>query len=398
MIAMNGLADATYNDSTYTITTPQNRVTALQAAKAMWQSQLKGGVGYWGDVEQFRVFKVGDAYYAVSRMSAALGSAAGNLPTPLSFQQEEVGEPRQRIGLPAVYRVWRLVPKGTTGAKSPITGAPISKTEKKTTNAGDCPPAENCQERTVQKTLYVSARPVSGAIEIPVAYERLVCEGDSPEPPEIDCDDLLKALKQSVDQGGVPGFETMNGLGFAMPTQMTMAAETPLQAMAPPQLPVVPSPSMPPAQMAVIGSGNFGGGSSRPITSPGRSTSNVPDDWCRDCTTTLVRAIAYVSDRPTSGSVPFKVGMKVIVCDAAGDPKIDCQDVVKALQAGIKAKKYSALNGLSSAMPMPNDFTLDKAAQQIEKGPYQGSTSSNKSWLPWALAGAAVVGAVMLNK
>ena len=273
--------------------------------------------------------------------------------------------------------------------------AVIKTTTKKRAGGADCPPPQNCEYRDVPKTLYVSAKPSSGAIEIPVAYERIVCEGDAPEPAQIDCDDLLQALKQAVDDGGA---QDLNRLA-PQPQQLPPGDAAPSMVMNQGQMPVL----APMGPLTVNGLGFSPGspilGGKRSIGGGTASTSSqVPDDWCQDCTTKLVRATAYVTDKPRSGAVPFTVKMKVMVCDTQGAPKIDCATAVKALQEGIQQKGYSALNGLGSAMPMPDDFTLDRAAEQVEAGTFQQQQQQKKTnWLPWAL-GVAAIGGYLISK
>lgn len=198
---------------------------------------------------------------------------------------------------------------------------------------GDCPPQENCTEKWVEKILYVSAQPSSGAIEIPVAFEKMICEGESSEDPQIDCDELLEALQQSVDEGGVPGM--MNGLSAD-----------------------IFNADLPPLGVPTLGP-------------TGTVTPPPPSDWCENCTTKLVRAMAYVTDSPTTASKPFKVKIKVLVCETDANPKIDCAEVIAALKTGMKAngiKALSGLRGLSNAITEASTtgaFSAGKATAQI---------------------------------
>ena len=170
-------------------------------------------------------------------------------------------------------------------------GELVKTQERKTTTDSDCPPPDNCTEKWVDKTLYVSAKPAKDAIEIPVAFKKLVCEGESTDDPQIDCEELLKALEASVTEGEVPGM--MNGLSAV--------------------------------------------------------TANYPPDWCKDCEEKIVKASAYVTDYAVTGSKPFKVKVKVLVCETTAEPKINCDEVIKALGAGMRSKGMKALSGLAEA-------------------------------------------------
>lgn len=258
-----------------------------------------------------------------------------------------------------------------TGGTTPPAGDATSTTIRP--QRGDCPPQENCTEKWVEKILYVSAQPQSGAIEIPVAFEKLICEGESQEDPQIDCDELLEALQQSVDEGGVPGM--MNGL-----------SSTIFNA----DLPPLGVPTLGPA---------------------GTVTPPPPDDWCQNCTTKLVKAVAYVTDSPGTNSKPFKVKIKVLVCETDANPKIDCAEVITALKTGMKAggiKALSGLRGLSNASTTTSPaFSAGSAVaqagrnfdeealrlDQTQEGQYQVQ-EAGMPWWGWAIIAGAGLYAV----
>jgi hypothetical protein len=236
---------------------------------------------------------------------------------------------------------------------------PDRNNKKTSTTDEDCPPQENCVEKWVEKTLHVSARASAGAIEIPVAFKKLVCEGDLEEDPQMDCDELLKALKGSIDEGGVPG---MMGL-----------SNTILQNL---------------AKQKVARSGN-------PTTNP---------DWCDDCEERLIKASAYVTEQPAPGSKPFKVKVKMLVCETDADPTIDCEEVLRALGAGLRAKrKARTLNGLSESsrytgtnVPPPQSTKtasnsggeFDKEANRIDPTREQAQ-QAGIPWWAWVMIGSA---------
>jgi hypothetical protein len=273
---VNGLSDANYNDQKYSFVFPTDLGSALEAANRFLNASSTGLVGsFTAQVPQYpMVYDVKGKLYAVTQYADAVpqlarrtfGPGQGIILTPSAMQK----------GIEFVT-VGELVAK-TTGV------TPKTPDE-------DCPPPDNCTEKWVDKTLYVSAKPTKDAIEIPVAFKKLVCEGESTEDPQVDCEELLKALQQSVNEGQVPGM--VNGLG------------------------AVPA--------------------------------NYPPDWCKDCEEKLVKASAYVTDYAATGSKPFKVKVKVLVCETSAEPKIDCEEVVKALVTGMRAKKKKTLSGLSEA-------------------------------------------------
>ena len=369
---LRGLADGNFNLSKYLIgPVPTAELDlAKQAALAVADNKTNMIVGFWENVPLAKVVAVGTAYFAVVRQNELAASGITTQPTYISAIM--IGKP---IGSDASFAVWRLNPKniaigGATGGAS--TG---------TVSTTDCPPPENCQERLVNKTVYVSARPVDGAIEIPVAYKKYICEGDSVQPPEIDCDELLNALKQAVSSGDVPGM-TMQGLGLL--------------------------PSIPTGDISI---------GSTTTTQPSGPEQSYAPDWCKDCREVMVKATAYVTDKQVEGAVPFNVKMKVLVCETSPDPTIDCDQVVQALQAGFKAKKWSALNGLSSPryprrrglaeavtttgtkkatssriMPGEPDFSFDAEAARL------APIDSGSSFPWWAVAIAAAGGLYFLTK
>lgn len=286
---LRGLGDGNYNLTKFILGTPSAAEydMVLQAARVIADNLATQIVGFWENATNIKVVALGTTYYAVVRQ-AELAATMINVP-PTYVSSMNLGKP---IGSDNNFAVWRLNPKNATTGP---TGT--------TSSAEDCPPPENCTERLIPKTIYVSARPVDGAIEIPVAYKKLICEGESSQPPEIDCDELLQALKQAVGDGQVPGM-TVQGLGL-LPNDTGTAPTS------------------------------------------GGTAPNYPPDWCKDCEERLVKATAYVTDKPVDGAVPFTVKMKVLVCESKPDPTIDCAEVVQALTNGIKSKGWSALNGLA---------------------------------------------------
>lgn len=273
---VSGLSDATYNDQKYQFAFPSDLASALEAANRFLNASSVGLVGsFTSQAPQYpMVYSVKDKLYAVTQYPDAIpalarrtfGPGQGIVLTPSALQK----------GIEFVT-VGEIVAKTTTVTpKTPDT---------------DCPPPDNCTEKWVDKTLYVSAKPSKDAIEIPVAFKKLICEGESTDDPQIDCEELLKALEASVNEGEVPGM--MNGLSAV--------------------------------------------------------TANYPPDWCKDCEEKLVKASAYVTDYAVTGSKPFKVKVKVLVCETTAEPKINCDEVVKALGAGMRSKGMKALSGLAEA-------------------------------------------------
>lgn len=293
--AISGLADANYNDQKYKFVFPSDLASALEAANRFLNASSTGLVGsYTAQVPQYpMVYDVKGKLYAVTQYldvipqlaQRTFGPGRGIVLTPSAMQK----------GIEFVT-VGELVAKTTSVTpKTPDT---------------DCPPPDNCTEKWVDKTLYVSAKPVKDAIEIPVAFKKLICEGESTDDPQIDCEELLKALEASVNEGEVAGM--MNGL-HSITTLITSQRPN------------------------LVG------------TSRRTSTANYPPDWCEDCEEKLVKASAYVTDYSVSGSKPFKVKVKVLVCETTAEPKIDCDEVVKALGAGMRSKGMKAMSGLAEA-------------------------------------------------
>jgi len=292
---MSGLADANYNDQKYSFTFPQDLANAMEAANRFLNANSNGQVGTYtvANAPQYpAVYKIKDKLYAVTQYTDSIPQLA------------------RRVFGPGQGIVW--TPSALQrGIEFLAVGEIVAKTTSVTpkTPDTDCPPPDNCTEKWIDKTLYVSAKPVKDAIEIPVAFKKLVCEGESTEDPQVDCEELLKALEESVSEGQVPGM--VNGLG------------------------AVPA--------------------------------NYPPDWCKDCEEKLVKASAYVTDYSVSGSKPFKVKVKVLVCETSAEPKIDCDEVVKALGAGMRAKKMKTVNGLSEAsMDTSNGASTKGAASGKE--------------------------------
>lgn len=323
--SMRGLGDANYNEQKFQFAFPSDLGSALEAANRFLNSSSVGLVGsFTSSVPQYpMVYQVKDKLYAVTQYPDAIpqlarrtfGPGQGIVLTPSALQK----------GIEFVT-VGELVAKTTVVTpKTPDT---------------DCPPPDNCTEKWVDKTLYVSAKPVKDAIEIPVAFKKLVCEGESTEDPQVDCEELLKALQESVSEGQVPGM--VNGLG------------------------AVPA--------------------------------NYPPDWCKDCEEKLVKASAYVTDYAVTGSKPFKVKVKVLVCETNAEPKINCDEVVKALVAGMKAKKSKSVNGLSEAASAQSGAEATEGNEfDREAGQVTETKQVQEAGFPWwmwvVLGGAALYAA-----
>lgn len=301
---ISGLADANYNDQKYKFVFPSDLASALEAANRFLNASSTGLVGsYTAQVPQYpMVYDVKGKLYAVTQYPDAIPQLA-----------QRTFSPGQGIVLTpsAMQRGIEFVTVGELVAKT------TSVTPK--TPDTDCPPPDNCTEKWVDKTLYVSAKPVKDAIEIPVAFKKLICEGESTDDPQIDCEELLKALEASVNEGEVAGM--MNGLSAV--------------------------------------------------------TANYPPDWCKDCEEKLVKASAYVTDYSVSGSKPFKVKVKVLVCETTAEPKIDCDEVVKALGAGMRSKGMKAMSGLAEAKM---DTSGNAASSNTASGKAIATAASGKEF------------------
>lgn len=299
---MSGLADANYNIEKFTLAKPTDMAAAMVLASRYNSLSTQGKVGEFTapPVKSFSgcpfvypvVYNYNSKLYVVTHnydQGAAFGMNSTNTQT---FRPGMIPWNVGVCGMEFI-QIAELKPK--TSTRDEVTPK-VPDT--------DCPPPDNCTEKWIDKTLYVSAKPVKDAIEIPVAFKKLVCEGESTEDPQVDCEELLKALEQSVSEGQVPGM--VNGLG------------------------AVPA--------------------------------NYPPDWCKDCEEKLVKASAYVTDFAVSGSKPFKVKVKVLVCETSAEPKIDCEEVIKALGAGMRAKKMKTVNGLSEASMTTSNAASSKGA------------------------------------
>lgn len=290
---MSGLSE-TFSTTEFKWTKPTNPAIAIEAIRRMITGNQAGFVGTyavpiatWANKDFARypeVYNIDGKLYAIAN-----DSTAGFLNLkPDAFTQSYT----MSIGTPESLRIANIAQWKMKGYNEmAFVGELVKSTDKKTTTDSDCPPPDNCTEKWVDKTLYVSAKPSKDAIEIPVAFKKLICEGESTDDPQIDCEELLKALEASVNEGEVPGM--MNGLSAV--------------------------------------------------------TANYPPDWCKDCEEKLVKASAYVTDYAVTGSKPFKVKVKVLVCETTAEPKINCDEVVKALGAGMRSKGMKALSGLAEA-------------------------------------------------
>lgn len=336
---MSGLSE-TFSTTEFKWTKPTNPAIAIEAIRRMITGNQAGFVGTyavpiatWANKDFARypeVYNIDGKLYAIANDSTA---EFLNL-KPDAFTQSYT----MSIGTPESLRIANIAQWKMKGYfEMAFVGELVKSTDKKTTTDSDCPPPDNCTEKWVDKTLYVSAKPVKDAIEIPVAFKKLVCEGESTEDPQIDCEELLKALEQSVSEGQVPGM--VNGLG------------------------AVPA--------------------------------NYPPDWCKDCEEKLVKASAYVTDFAVAGSKPFKVKVKVLVCETNAEPKIDCDEVVKALVNGMRAKRTKTVNGLSEATATSsendgssgNEFDRE-AGQETEK---MDVKQAGFPWWLWLVLGGTAL-------
>jgi len=323
--SMSGLSDATYNDQKYTFTFPQDLANALEAASRFLNANSNGQVGTYtvANAPQYpAVYQINNKLYAVTQYTDSIPQLA------------------RRVFGPGQGLVW--TPSALQrGIEFLAVGEIVAKTTSVTpkTPDTDCPPPDNCTEKWVEKTLYVSSKPNKDAIEIPVAFKKLVCEGESTEDPQVDCEELLKALQESVSEGQVPGM--VNGLG------------------------AVPA--------------------------------NLPPDWCKDCEEKLVKASAYVTDYAVKGSKPFKVKVKVLVCETSADPKIDCEEVVKALGAGLRSKKSKTVNGLSEATIDTSKSSDSKSSgkefdeEEKRLTPEKQVQAAGFPWWMWLVLGGTAV-------
>lgn len=310
----NGLADATFNSNNYDVKFPSNLSEALGVASRYLDVDTVGLVGTFSTtsagLEQPSVYQVNGKLYAVTQYPDLLPSA-----TRMILGQRNINtRGRKRVAV-EFLGITELVAKQKADE--------------------DCPPPENCEEKWITKTLYVSARPVENAIEIPVAFKKLVCEGESADDPEVDCEELLRALEDSVKSGSVPG---MMGLSAY--------------------------------------------------------TGDYPPDWCKDCEEKLVKASAYVTEYAVAGSKPFKVKVKVLVCETGAEPTIDCDEVIKALGAGMRGKKGRTMNGLSEATAINKKAAkpgeeFDTEADTLD--PTRRATQAGFPWWMWLVIGGGVV-------
>ena len=310
--AINGLSDATYNTTAFDFKFPSILADAMTVANRYLDMDNTGKVGTYSATSpvQPTVYQIGTKTYVVTQFPDILPEAARFLLRARDIQLR--GRLRKDVEFLGIAE---LVPKQQQQDE-------------------DCPPPENCEEKWIDKTLYVSARPVKDAIEIPVAFKKLVCEGESTDDPEVDCEELLRALQESVKSGSVPG---MMGLS---------------------QVP-----------------------------------SDYPPDWCKDCEEKIVKASAYVTDYATAGSKPFKVKVKVLVCETGAEPTVDCEEVIKALGAGMRSKKGRAMNGLSEATATRKTAKageeFDTEADNID--PTRKAMQAGFPWWMWLVIGGGVV-------
>lgn len=311
----NGLADATFNTNNYTFLFPSNLSEALGVANRYLDKDAIGIVGTFTGptnyLEQPSVYQVGQKLFAVTHYYDTFPRETSLILSPRNINMRG----RKRIDVEFLM-VTELIPKQKQQDE-------------------DCPPPENCEEKWITKTLYVSARPVENAIEIPVAFKKLVCEGESADDPEVDCEELLRALEDSVKSGSVPG---MMGLSAY--------------------------------------------------------TGDYPPDWCKDCEEKLVKASAYVTEYAVAGSKPFKVKVKVLVCETGAEPTIDCDEVIKALGAGMRGKKGRTMNGLSEATAINKKAAkpgeeFDTEADTLD--PTRRATQAGFPWWMWLVIGGGVV-------
>jgi hypothetical protein len=337
---MGSLYDEAYNPTKYQLhkpTDPQLRQQAIAVVQAFinptkgWMGMpgnYTDTLGYWGDtpsqsdkslpvVVRNQIGAGTPSLWIVTSKPSAITDQYGLIVGPAEIPQWR-NTPYIKANPVEFLYVIKLLPKPKDN-----TGGGGTK-KKDDTTGEDCPPPENCVEKWVDKTLHVSARPSPGAIEIPVAFKKIICEGDMEEDPQMDCDELLKALKGSIEEGGVPG---MMGL------------------------------------------------------------SQVPQDpnWCDDCEERLVKASAYVTEEPAPGSKPFKVKVKVLVCETDADPDVDCEEVLRALGAGLRAKrKAKTLKGLSESSRVigtnvtPQQPTMPNAPTTAQNSGGEFDTEANK--------------------
>jgi len=276
------------------------------------------------------------------------------------------------------YQVWKRSRKTTTAAPPK---PPTPATDE------DCPPPENCVERWVERTIYVSTKPSSGAIEIPVSFEKIVCEGEADQAPEIDCDELLMALQASVEQqGGMNGLagprRRRRGMGF-IGTPVPTSPVTNNDAS-------ITDTSFNNREDFIMGGG----------VTPPPPAGNVPPDWCKNCERRLVKATAYVTETQTPGSQPFKVRVKVLVCETTANPKIDCAEVVEALQRGLKGRALggatrpmNGLRGLAGLAGLANASTTGPVTTPPILPPIATpSQSTTMAGMPWWLLAVAGIG------
>lgn len=308
-----GLSDMTYNPSTYNFKFPSVLTDAMTVANRYMDMDNTGKVGTYSSAAPIQpsVYQIGAKTYVVTQYPEALPEAMRMILGARNIQLRN--RRRNDVEFLAIAEL----------------------TSKQQQSDEDCPPPENCEERWIDKTLYVSARPVDNAIEIPVAFKKLVCEGESTDDPEVDCEELLRALQESVKSGSVPG---MMGLSAY--------------------------------------------------------TGDYPPDWCKDCEEKLVKASAYVTEYAVSGSKPFKVKVKVLVCETGAEPTIDCEEVIKALGAGLRGKKGRAINGLSEATATSTKTAkpgeeFDTEADSLD--PSRRAMQAGFPWWLWIVIGGGVV-------
>lgn len=308
---VNGLSDATYNTTAYDFKFPSVLTDAMTVANRYLDMDNTGKMGTYTSATpvQPTVYQIGAKTYAVTQYPDAFPESARMILGARNIQlRNRLRKDIEFLGIA------ELVPKQQQ-------------------QDDDCPPPENCEEKWIDKTLYVSARPVENAIEIPVAFKKLVCEGEATDDPEVDCEELLRALQESVQSGSVPG---MMGL----------------------------------------------------------SQADYPPDWCKDCEEKVVKASAYVTEYAVAGSKPFKVKVKVLVCETGAEPTVDCEEVIKALGAGMRNKKGRPMNGLAEATAVARKTAkpgeeFDTEANEID--PSRKAMQAGFPWWMWLVIGGGVV-------
>lgn len=314
---ISGLADATYNPAMSTLKFPSILTDAITVANRYMDMDNTGKVGTYSSTAPIQpsVYEIKGKTYVVTQFADALPEAVRMVLGPSNINLR--GRLRNDVEFLAL--------------------AEIVTTDKGQQQDEDCPPPENCVEKWIDKTLYVSSRPVENAIEIPVAFKKLVCEGETTDDPEVDCEELLRALQESISSG-----QGVNGLSAY--------------------------------------------------------TGDYPPDWCKDCQEKLVKASAYVTEYAVAGSKPFKVKVKVLVCETGAEPTIDCEEVIKALGAGMRGKRGRTINGLSEATAT-NQSTASQTATSGQEfdteaatlDPSRRAMQAGFPWWMWLVIGGGVV-------